>query len=78
MKRGEIRINVDDIIGKRLGKLKITDYVGYMYDNTAGGKRLRHYYVCQCDCGETKTIVRSTLKNELAHSCGCSKRKKNN
>ena len=76
MKKGKVLINVNDIIGKRLGKLKVITYAGYKYDNTAGGQRLRHYYICKCDCGKTYTVQRGPLFSETIHSCGCARRGK--
>lgn len=82
MPKGKIQINVEDIIGKRLGKLKVIAYAGRAYDCTAGGERVRHYYLCECDCGERYIGRRSSLRSELVHSCGCltqrRKRKKKN
>lgn len=75
MKKGQMLINANDIIGKRLGKLKVIAYVGYKYDNTAGGKRMRHYYACECDCGKIYIAQRGPLLNEIVHSCGCGKRR---
>lgn len=76
MKKGKILINVDDIIGKRLGKLTVIGYANHYYDETKGGLRMRHAYLCVCDCGTTKRIRRSQLKNEIVHSCGCIRKKK--
>lgn len=75
IKRGKILINVNDIIGKRLGKLEVINYHGHGYDVTLGGNRMRHYYVVQCDCGATKVLQRGQLVSEIVHSCGCSRRK---
>ena len=75
-KRGKVLINVNDIIGKRLGKLEVIEYAGNCYDSTAGGERVRHYYRVKCDCGKIKLIQRGPLKNEIIHSCGCSRREK--
>ena len=75
MPKGKVMIDVNDIIGKRLGKLEVACYAGSKRDMTNGGARVRHYYVCKCDCGKTKFIRRSQLKSEIVHSCGCSKRK---
>ena len=74
MRKGNILINVNDIIGKRLDKLEVICYVGYHYTTTRGGKRLRHYYACQCECGNIAIIQRGPLKNNLFHSCGCGRR----
>lgn len=74
MKKGKILIDVNDIISKRLGKLKVERYVGHTYKMTLGGERLRHYYVCTCDCGKAIIVQRGPLLNEIIHSCGCSRR----
>mgnify|MGYP003312522543 CR=1 FL=1 len=74
MKKGKLLINVDDIIGKRLGKLEVTSYAGSKYDNTLGGERMRHYYVVKCECGTIKLVQRGPLVSEIVHSCGCGRR----
>lgn len=73
MKRGTVLINANDIIGKRLGKLEVNEYIGSYYSDTRGGERMRHTYMCQCDCGKCKTAQRGQLLNETIHSCGCLK-----
>lgn len=73
MRKGKILIDTNDIIGKRLGKLKVVCYVGHNYSCTLGGNRMRHYYVCECECGNTSIVQRGPLLNEIVHSCGCSK-----
>lgn len=71
--KGKIRINVNDIIGKRSGKLEVICYANHKYDMTNGGARMRHFYVCRCDCGKVKFIHRGQLLNNIVHSCGCIK-----
>lgn len=78
MTKGKILIDVNDIIGKRLGKLEVIGYVGHRYDTTVGGDRMRHYYKVRCDCGTTKIVHRGQLTSEIVHSCGCGKRGKYN
>lgn len=73
-KRGEVLINVQDIVGKRLGKLKVEGYAGSYVDYTAGGERVRHRYVVRCDCGVVKYVQRGQLVSEIVHSCGCLRR----
>ncbi len=75
MLENKIRININDIIGKHVGRLKVTDYAGHAYDHTAGGDKLRHYYLCKCSCGKIKIIQRGPLLNDIVHSCGCLRRK---
>ena len=74
MKKGQVLINVNDIIGKRLGKLEVISYEYSTYDSTCGGKRMRHYYLCHCDCGKTKLVQRGQLVSEIVHSCGCGRK----
>lgn len=74
MKRGKILINVNDIIGKRLGKLGVISYAGYYYVQTKGGERLRHFYICECACGNMHIVQRGPLLNDIVHSCGCGRR----
>lgn len=76
MQRGKILIDTNDIIGKRLGKLKVVCYVGYKYRMTLGGPRLRHYYLCECECGKTNIVQRCPLLAEIVHSCGCENKNK--
>lgn len=76
MKKGKVLINVNDIIGKRLGKLKVISYIENRYDMTLGGERMRHYYMVECDCGTVKPMQRGQLVSEVVHSCGCSRRGK--
>lgn len=70
-KHGTILINVNDVIGKRLGKLEVIGYISHDYDMTLGGERMRHYYRVKCDCGTVKTIQRGQITSNLVHSCGC-------
>lgn len=76
IKRGKVLINVDDVIGKRLGKLEVISYGGHYYDKTLGGERMRHYYKVSCDCGVTKYVQRGQIKSEIVHSCGCERGKR--
>lgn len=75
MKKGQITINVNDIIGKRLGKLEVISYECHTYADTRGGKRMRHHYVCHCECGVSKLIQRGPLINNIVHSCGCGRKR---
>lgn len=70
-RKGKILINVNDIIGKCLGKLEVISYAGNKYDITRGGERMRHHYVVKCECGTIKSVQRGQLVNEIVHSCGC-------
>lgn len=74
-RKGKVRVNTKDIIGKRLGRLEVISYAGSHHDMTQGGERLRHYYRVQCECGTIKIIQRGPLVDNLVHSCGCGRRK---
>lgn len=74
--KGVIKINVDDLIGKRVGMLTVKEYAGYVYEDTKGGSKVRHYYICECACGRKKKVRRGQLLNEIIHSCGCYRKKR--
>jgi len=52
-----------DLTDIKFGKLLVIDYA-YMKNNNA-------YWNCICDCGNTKTIKGSSLRNGNTTSCGC-------
>lgn len=53
-----------NLIGGKFGRWKILQLVG----KNKFGKRL---CVCRCDCGNTKTLVLSNVRNGHTKSCGC-------
>lgn len=53
-----------DETGKRYGKLRVIR----PYGNDTGG---RVKWLCQCDCGNSKTVAGVNLRNNLTVSCGC-------
>ena len=52
-----------DIIGKRFGKLVVLKYVEHINH--------RPYYLCKCDCGNTKIVNGHNLEMGHIISCGC-------
>ena len=74
MRKGQIHVDVNDIIGKQSGRLTVRKYFGYVYADTKGGLKMRHYYICDCECGRMNVVQRGPLLNEITHSCGCGKR----
>lgn len=57
---------VHDLTGERFGRLVV---IG------VDDKRTRKtYWVCQCDCGETKTVRSDALLSGATVSCGCKKK----
>lgn len=57
-----------DIIGKRFGML-----TGLAYSHTKNGCS---YWLCKCDCGNTKAIMKGNLGHQKMKSCGCLQRRR--
>ena len=56
-----------DLLGQQFGKLEVIQFDGYKkdkYHNVA-------YWVCKCDCGNTKSIQATLLISGKTKSCGC-------
>ena len=67
--RNEGGKEVRDLTGLRFGRLVAIRENG----RTRQGQAM---WLCQCDCGNTKTIASSSLVNGLTVSCGCYNREK--
>jgi hypothetical protein len=52
-----------DLTGKKFGKLTVKELVG-----TKNGVR---YWLCECECGNTKEIRRDHLTKNFIKTCGC-------
>lgn len=65
-KKGSIRIDVNDIVGKHLGKYYVVSYFGFHYTDTKSGQKLRHLYNCATadEPGVIKVIQRGQLLRE--------------
>jgi hypothetical protein len=61
MSRGKPAI---DMTGQRFGRLVVLARAAA----TPGGSAT---WLCQCDCGQTKTVVRTCLLTGDTQSCGC-------
>lgn len=66
-------VAMEDIIGERYGKLTVLALA--RKEQHPRWKRFVYYYLCECDCGTVKEIVRSNLITEHTRTCGCSKRR---
>lgn len=55
---------VENLIGKRFGKLIVEEY---------SGKNEKGYYLwkCRCDCGNYAIVNGKSLRNGHTKSCGC-------
>jgi len=56
---------IKNLIGQRFGKLVVKDF--------SFTKNYKAYWLCQCDCGNTKNICGTSLTQGLTKSCGCIK-----
>jgi hypothetical protein len=62
------KIDISAMVGKRYGKLIV------LYEAQPVVKKnlkLIRKLMCQCDCGNKKSIVLSSVKNGITNSCGC-------
>ena len=64
----KMRINPDDIVGRRFGRLIVLEYAGR---KQLGKGKPEHVYKVQCDCGTVKEVARRNLQNGGTISCGC-------
>lgn len=62
--RKRIQINT----GERFGKLVVIEEVA---SHMTKDKSKRRYFLCKCDCGNTKEIYIHSLIHGLTTSCGC-------
>lgn len=61
-------MKTNNIIGKKFNRWTVLQKASHKDKN---GKLL---WVCQCDCGEIRTIVGASLKSGNSKSCGCWKK----
>lgn len=59
-----------NLIGKRFGKLLVTEYIGYEKTNIKGQKT-KYYWKCICDCGNETITYTGNLTGHHKESCGC-------
>jgi hypothetical protein len=52
-----------NLIGQKFGRLLVLEEVEPINGKSA--------WLCQCDCGNTKIVKTSLLKDKNCHSCGC-------
>ncbi len=57
----------ENIIGKKYGKLTVIKQIS---NSTHGNK-----YLCKCECGNEKEVIKSNLKSGRTTSCGCARKK---
>ena len=63
---------VKDLTGQRFGSLVVREFAG-----THGAPALKAYWLCDCDCGETRTVPGKELASGLRVACkACAKAKR--
>lgn len=63
------RTIANNMIGKRFGKLTVSEFIGYKMGSNGVNKAM---YKCICDCGNNNFIVMgNSLASGLTLSCGC-------
>lgn len=62
------RINPEELVGLIFGKLTVIKYDGY-YDLSGRGRK-KHWYVCNCSCGNRYLARRDHLLEGRVVSCG--------
>lgn len=60
----------DKMIGQRFGRLIVLEQ-DFEYAKIKNLKSKQKYWKCQCDCGNEKTIVHTSLIGGKTKSCGC-------
>lgn len=57
-----------DLTGARFGRLTVIEKAGVARQGQRGSRSL---WLCRCDCGKEKIIVRNSLVTGNTKSCGC-------
>lgn len=74
-----MKINVNDIVGKKFGKLTVLELHHkeqlYLSDGIKNG--FKYFYLCQCDCGNQIVVASNHFKYGHTNSCGCITNKHN-
>lgn len=60
-----------DYVGKRFGRLTVTEYGGREYRRTEKSRATINLWKCRCDCGKEVTVPQSELQSGESQSCGC-------
>lgn len=56
-----------NLIGKKFGKLEV------LSEDKSRTKQGKHYWFCQCECGNIVSIKGDSLRDGRSKSCGCTK-----
>lgn len=61
-----------DLTNEKFGMLTVIRFDGYRSRGNA--TNVIAYWLCKCDCGNTKSIPAADLKNKKSVSCGCKRK----
>lgn len=59
---------VIDLTGQRFGRLTVVKKIGI---KNAGQRGSKSVWLCKCDCGNEKEVLRNSLVSGNTKSCGC-------
>ena len=63
--RKNVESKINNVLGKRFGKLTVIDRTDKRSDNGCV------LWICRCDCGKVVESISSILKSGIKRSCGC-------
>lgn len=66
--------NFQDLTGRKFGRLTAIK----MERKVDSQGQLREYWLCQCDCGKTSSVLKNNLLKNKVNSCGCIVKEKAN
>lgn len=61
----------NDIVGKKYGRLTVISFSHLKISSCPNSKAYMKYYLCKCDCGKEKIVIRGNLLSGKTLSCGC-------
>jgi hypothetical protein len=65
------RFDVNDIVGKRFGKLRVSNFHSRTINKNNIKNPYTYFYECVCDCDEITIVRRTDLRFGQTKSCGC-------
>lgn len=69
IKSNKLKPRTQDLMGKRFGRLTVIKFAGY---KPVGKKQVENsFWLCQCSCGNCRTIIGNSLTSGNSTSCGC-------
>lgn len=63
---------VEDLTGRQFGYLTV---LRFDHEKVVGANKM-FFWLCQCECGETKSLTRSHILSHQSASCGCQFKRK--